>query len=296
MNFRISVVIPSARNDRVINTIKALQQQTLAVGTYEIIIVTPVALNIAIEKDIPVKIVQVDKLYPPGNMRNYGAQVGHGDFFCFIDDDCLPAKDWLESLLNIIESHKDLGMVGCRVIAGNNGFWARCADYCLFTAYQYQRSFTVELGSAAIIVRKNAFHDVNGFDEQLQASEDWDFSLRLQNKGWKCFFSPDTEVQHYHGRESFFAILNSAYLSGIRSGLIVQEKHKNQLTWLAKLSVLLRSPFLYWILILPYAAAVTMFQVVEFVKTNRIVIVYSPIMFLSRIAYHCGVLRRLFSD
>jgi len=37
----------------------------------------------------------------------------------------------------------------------------------------------------ASLIRRKAYEDVGGYDESLEALEDWDFAIRLYKKGWK---------------------------------------------------------------------------------------------------------------
>ncbi len=294
----VSVIIPSARPDKVIDTLNGLSTQTFASHIIEIIVVTPKSARQDSENAwFPkVKVATVEELYPPGRMRNIGAKLATGDYFAFIDDDCIPETRWLEKLFEEISFSHKVGMIGCRVVSGNKGFWAESADYSLFAAYQYQKKQFVDLGSAAIVVKKQAFMDVQGFDETLLASEDWDFSLRLRQAGWRCLFTPEAEVLHFHGRESFVSIAKNAYRSGFRSGLIVQKKHYAHISWLAKISVRMGTAWWYCSLVLPYALALTLMQGIELAQTDLKKCLHLPMIFICRLLYHCGVWRRLVED
>jgi GT2 family glycosyltransferase len=173
---------------------------------------------------------------------------------------------------------------------------SRCADYALFAPSQLRRSEYRDLGAAALAVRKEAFVLSGGFNPEWRASEDWDFCLRLRARGWRCFFDPSAEVRHDHGRKTFTAIIRSAYCSGFASGLNVQRRHYDRLSWLAKLSVRMSSPPAYALLLLPYAFAVAALQGVESVRDDPQSLVFVPFMCAGRIAFHFGVWRRLVAD
>jgi cellulose synthase/poly-beta-1,6-N-acetylglucosamine synthase-like glycosyltransferase len=242
------------------------------------------------------RLITVERLYPPGKMRNIGAQQALGKILAFIDDDCIPPPQWLSSLEKRLQSDENTGAVGCRVVSGEQTFMNRCADHCLFSAYQYRQNSHMALGSAALLVRREAFEDAEGFDENLLASEDWDFSMRLLRHGCTCFFIADVEVLHYHGRGTLLSILKGAYLSGYFSGVTVQRRHYSALSWLAKLSVSMGTPTLYWLLIIPYAAALTLLHAVESGRNETKVLLFLPLIFFSRCVYHIGVWARLLRD
>lgn len=293
---QVSVIIPSGRPEMVRMTIEALTEQQYDSNCYEILLVTPFAEDAKRVLSQSVRIVEVEKLYSPGRMRNIGAGEARGDVLAFIDDDCVPPVEWLGHMVRRLKRSKTTGAVGCRVVCGERTFMNRCADHCLFTAYQYRKSRMISLGSAALIVRRQAFEEAGGFDEHLLASEDWDFSLRLQEKDWYCFFDAKVEVHHYHGRGNIVPILKGAYLSGYRSGLVVQRRHPSSLSWLARLSVSLGKPWLYWLLITPYSLALTVAQGIDNLRNEPSAVLFLPMVFLSRCVYHLGVWIRLFRD
>lgn len=290
---KVSVIIPSSRDNFVSRTVDGLLRQGTTRNEVEIIVVTPEVEKLRHLRELGVVLLGVDQLYPPGKMRNVGASIASGQVLAFIDDDCVPPPFWIDSLSEILFTNKKAAIVGCRLVSSKKTFWDRCADYALFSDFQGDKLRQRPVGSAAILVRRVAFEEVGGFDETLLASEDWEFCLHLQENGWKCFFSPDVDVVHFHDRGSLLQIIKNAYRSGLRSGLVVQERYPDQLSWLAKLSVTMQSPWLYWLLILPYAGAVTLLQVKDFFLNNYLVILYAPFVLLSRCIYHIGVWRNL---
>ena len=293
MSKLISVIIPSGRADRVFNTVEGLLNQEIDRSEYEIIVVTPEPSKLQGLKAAGVCIMAVERLFPPGKMRNIGADAASGEFLFFIDDDCIPPTDWLEVMQKALKQENNIGVVGCRVIGLDKIFWCRCADYCLFSSYQYYKRNICDLGSAAIGVRRKAFEEVNGFDDELLASEDWDLSLKMKEKNWTCVFDPLVEVQHDHRSNTLPKILVKAFKSGKYSGLIVQKRHIDHLSWLAELSVKTDSPLVYLLLIIPYALAVTIFQCLSFVRNDAKIYYYLPFILIARISYHIGVWRTL---
>jgi len=240
-----------------------------------------------------INIVESNKLFPPGKMRNIGANHAQGDSLFFIDDDCIPPPEWIEFTSRIFVENSNVGAVGCRVIGVKDTFWDRCADYALFTGYQSKKAFKGPLGSAAIAVRKEAFESVHGFEENLLASEDWDLSLKLISKGWHCFFNPDTFVRHDHRRDRLCKIIRMGYLSGNRSGLVVQKMYKDKISIPASILVRFKNPWLYPFISIPYAISLALFQITSLLKSEKKVIIYSPFMIICRIAYQSGVWIRL---
>jgi GT2 family glycosyltransferase len=292
----ISVIIPSGRPNLVLETVEALEKQELAGTAVQVIVVSAEASSLEKNLGPQVVVVEVERLHAPGKMRNIGAAAASGMYLAFIDDDCLPPSQWLHTQLQVLRDDEQCGMVGCRLTARDENFWARCADYSLFWAYQQHKRIQTPLGSAAIAVRTHAFKQVGGFDENLLASEDWDFSLKLLARGWTCWFDPRVEVAHNHGCDTFGKILQKAYRYGQRSRLAVQERHKGQMSILARISLRFGSPWLYWLNIVPLSLIVCTAQFINFWGDEKRISLYFPFMVISRMAYHCGVLHGLINE
>jgi GT2 family glycosyltransferase len=76
---------------------------------------------------------------------------------------------------------------------------------------------------AAILVRRQTFEDVGGFDERIffMYCEDVDLSWKAWLKGWRCIYAPEAVVRHYtqdlapgkrRTLENYFSFRNSLFL------------------------------------------------------------------------------------
>lgn len=289
----ISVIIPSGRPERLPALLESLRSQAVD-DSIEILVATP-------KQASPIslcgaRIVETDRLYAPGRMRNAGAAASSGEVLFFIDDDCMPSSDCMKVLKAKLLEADTNGAVGCRVSGRPESFWTTCADYCLFSAYQLPKEMPVDLGSAALAVKRTAFESVGGFDEKLLASEDWDFSLKLRARGWRCIFDPSVEVLHEHRRGSPGSIMRQSFSSGFESGLDVQRRYYDMMSLPARIAVKCRSPWLYWLVILPYAALVTLSMFAIALRRDSRALLFLPMLTGSRLLYQCGVMKRLTLD
>lgn len=293
---KCSVVIPCSRPAGVQPLLAALLRQTLPAESYEIIIVVPCHVGKLPISDPRLRIVETTKLFPPGHMRNIGTKAARADLYFFIDDDCVPPPDWLERMIRDLESDAAIGLAGCRIKGDPPTFWNRCADFSLFPDCQSRSRECLGLSSGAIAARRIAVDEAGGFDDELKASEDWDLSVSVKSLGWKLLFNPDVEVLHRHGRGSPFAILRQSYRYGRSSGLSVQRRHPNQMTWMARISVRCSHPIVYmfW---MPFAALLTgIFQIWKLRGADPLLPLFSPMIVIARFSYQLGVWSRLFRD
>lgn len=288
---KLSVVIPSSKPHKVIALLNSIQL-LIRRSDSEVIVVMPNSCVGEFDNN-NIRVVRVDCLYPPGKMRNIGAGVASGDVLVFLDDDCIASEQAVDGLVSVLLSNNQYGAVGCRIVSQHEGFWNKCADYCLFGPTQHFKPKLIELGAAGLAVRKVDYRKAGGFDDALMASEDWDICMKIKKNGLLCFFSPEFTVLHDHCRGSFSSIMRQSWRSGFLSGLIVQKRHYDELSWLARLSVRMGNKWLYWILIIPYSLAVSSFMALEFVRHDKRIIMYYPLMVLSRLMYHFGVYSRI---
>lgn len=293
---KYSIIIPCSRPDKMQPLLDSLLLQTLPADTYEIIIVVPRNPGELPMSHPRLRIVESAKLFPPGHMRNIGIKAAQADYLFFIDDDCVPPPYWLEWMIRDLDRDATIGMVGCRIKGYPSTFWNRCADFSLFPDYQSRSRKCLGLGSSAIAARRTAIEEVGGFDNKMTASEDWDLSVSLKSLGWKLFFNPDLEVLHRHGRGSPVAILRQACKSGRLSGLVVQRRHPDQMTWMGRIAVRFSHPLVYFFWI-PLAALLTgTYQLWKLRGADPLLPLFFPMMLAARLAYQIGVWQRLFRD
>jgi GT2 family glycosyltransferase len=116
----------------------------------------------------------------------------------------------VDSLAEFLEEHPKAGAVGgyvndtylpkrfpsaATIIKENLGFSRRSPARPRETVPVDQPA------AAALMIRRDAFDDIGGFDERFFPAwyEDVDFCQRLKSRGWEIYFSPEAEFQHEGG-------------------------------------------------------------------------------------------------
>lgn len=152
----------------------------------------------------------IDYVQPPGvrttiaHQRNVGVRNATGDIIVFTDSGCLPEDGWLERLLApITEDSEDVTCGPARAIGKSvySGIdWWRTGD----------RNYVPVAPTINLAFRREAFDAVGGFDEYFGSAEDFDFTWRLTDAGYRLRWVPDAVVQHDWGtperqlRRAFF--------------------------------------------------------------------------------------------
>ncbi len=149
---------------------------------------------------------------------NQGARHAAGDYLLFLNNDTeILSPDWLQNLVGIA-SLPGVGAVGAKllypngrvqhagVVIGLEGHASHVFQGVKgdpFTPYGYvdwMRNVSA-VTAACMLVRKAAFWEVGGFDEQFQiAFGDIDFCLRLRDVGYRIVYTPDVILIHHEGK------------------------------------------------------------------------------------------------
>lgn len=145
---------------------------------------------------------------------NAAVRTVDAEHFAVLQDDARPEAGWLRPLLETAVCDATVGVVGSlsigadgRVrraggIIGGDGFTANpwIGDPPPRDAIVEVRAFDY-LSSASLIVRRAAWADVGGFDEEMYPAVyvDADFCTSLWNGGWQVLLDPRSVVVHDAG-------------------------------------------------------------------------------------------------
>ncbi len=182
MDMKISVVIPTYnRPNHLLKCLESLEKQTLQKDDYEIIIVsdgpdldTKEAMKSWLMlTDLNAEYLPGKENNGPASARNRGWLKARAPFVAFTDDDCLPDKNWLNSLL--LHYHKE------RLIAFTGTTQVPLPDKPNDFAINLSKLSNAEFITANCACTKEALVQVNGFDERFRMAwrEDSDLEFKL---------------------------------------------------------------------------------------------------------------------
>jgi GT2 family glycosyltransferase len=143
---------------------------------------------------------------------NLGAIRARGEFLVFLNDDARPEPAWLDNLITSARVHPDAGAItsrvhypdgslqegGARVLADATGMAIGLGAQIL--PIELSKARPVDYGGAeALLVRRELFAEVGGFDQAYDPAyfEDVDLCLRLRAAGWNIVYEPSAVVIHH---------------------------------------------------------------------------------------------------
>ncbi len=189
----ISVVIPTCRRpDLLARCLDRLAPgaQTLPADQYEVIVTDdgePTVERFLTEKYPWVSWGPGPRRGPAAN-RNAGARRARGEWLAFTDDDCVPDPNWLAGFTTATHA-------GCRVYEGKTTCMAGIHSPFDLAPVNITGGW---LWSCNILIRRDTFEGVGGFDEVFlyPHMEDVDLRERLVQAGYPFEFVPGAAVDH----------------------------------------------------------------------------------------------------
>jgi len=156
---------------------------------------------------LPISIIPTSAV-SPALKRDQGAEVAQGTFLAFIDDDAYPFPDWLKKAANVFLENPDLCAVGGPAITpATDSFWSRVSGAVFLSTLgggfpeRYvpipPSRYVDDWPSVNLIVRKDIFLDIGGFDSAFWPGEDTNLCRDITGQGWKILYAPDMKVFHH---------------------------------------------------------------------------------------------------
>ena len=188
MNPEVSVIIPTYnRHAMVREAIDSVLAQTAA--NFELIVVDDGSSD-GTSEDLAriaakyAKTIRIERIANrgPAAARNHGVAIARAPLIAFLDSDDLWAPEKLARHLDFMREHP------AYAISQTNEIWIRNGRRVNPGMRHRKRAgdFFVEslrtclISPSAVLMRKNLFDSIGGFDEDMTAAEDYDLWLRIQ--------------------------------------------------------------------------------------------------------------------
>jgi len=221
---KVSIIIPTKdRLDLLSNCIASIYRNSGG-PDFEIIILdngSSDADSLSWLKQAPatfdnMSVLRADYPFNWSRLNNDGFKAAGGDVLVFLNNDVeIQSKNWL-SELSIHAMRPDVGVVGpllvypdgriqhAGVVVGVGGFadhiYAGCApdadDEHVFVNPMRSRNVLACTG-ACMVISRNKYLEVDGFDERLKICGDIDICIRLYQRGYVNRFDPHVTCYHF---------------------------------------------------------------------------------------------------
>ena len=221
----VSIIIPHYNGKELLyNCINSIYQN-IQIENFEIIIVDNGSTDDSVQNieqlfsDIVIITNETNVGYSGG--CNIGAQNAKGKYLLFLNNDTEHSKEWVEKLVNFLDSHPDTFAVQPKILniknkeyfdyaGGAGGFLdhfgfpyvkGRIFNTLEKDTGQYDEPSEIFWSSgAAMMVRADIFNQLNGFDEVYFAyMEEIDLCWRMHNYGFKTMSIGSSKVKHIGG-------------------------------------------------------------------------------------------------
>jgi GT2 family glycosyltransferase len=231
----ISIIIPTLNSKTINKTLEAISRCASVDVVKEILIIGQQE-SLGFPDEVKCQYIPVEESPTPPKNRNIGAELASGDWLLFVDSDCLPSTQWIETYL---QAFKDQGefYTGSVDLPDGMNYWSWC-DHLLGFGDQVHGIFPGKYlsytASINFAVTKAFYQRIGGFDESFtRAGEDLDFSFRTIQNGQKIKFINDAVVFHYHSRNSLRIAWNHLFQFG-EGTVRIRMKYRNRWSMMQK--------------------------------------------------------------
>lgn len=219
----ISIIIPNKDHIYSLHRcIMSLQKSTYT--NYEVIIVENNSIEDStfeyydyLNKFDWINVIQYEGEFNYSRINNFATKHTSGSYYLFLNNDTeVIAENWIEEML-MYAQRADVGAVGAKLLYRDNSIQHAgviIKGHILnMSAYSFKLWSNESLGymgklmyaqdvtavtAACLLVSKEKFELVNGFDEKLSVTyNDTDLCLKLRDKNFLNVFTPYAELYHY---------------------------------------------------------------------------------------------------
>ncbi|MGQ4680118.1 glycosyltransferase family 2 protein [Paenibacillus polymyxa] len=197
--------------------------------------------------------------------NNQGMEVASGRYVLLLNSDTLVQPDTLDTMIQFMDTHPEMGASGCKVIlpdgsldkACKRGFptpsasfyyafgWSkRYPDNPKYNQYQLGHlspddEYPVDvLVGAFMLVRRETIDQVGGLDETFfMYGEDIDWCYRIKQAGWGIYYYPHTYIIHIKGGSARRRPLKIIYEFHRAMWVFHRKHYKQQYSWFTNMAV-----------------------------------------------------------
>lgn len=183
--------------------------------------------------DDDVRIIATGKVKPAAK-RNRGVHLASGPIMAFIDSDAVPADGWLANACRHLEQ-PEAGCVGGPNVNPPEDSYLQKASGDVYATYLAMGRFYIryraaepqeapELPSCNLVVKRDVFEKIGGFDETILTGEDAKLCFQIRAIGQRVLYRPDVVVFH-HRRPLFLPHARQVWQYAVDKSKIYHSVH-----------------------------------------------------------------------
>jgi rhamnosyltransferase len=136
--------------------------------------------------------------YVPGSVLNKAMEASQGELVVFLNSDCTPRDEfWLESLLDGFSGEKVAAVFGRQIPRRDCSPLLAKDTEDTYGDGSRQKYWRHCFSMASSAIRRSVWEKMR-FNEQIQYSEDIDWTWRVRQQGYSIAYVPESIVYHSH--------------------------------------------------------------------------------------------------
>lgn len=228
----LSIIVVNFKNPALLRLcLKSLERTLSPKLDYEILVVDTSSetetQNVVLEEFPKVKLLPFKDNIGYTKGVNEGIKTSSGDYFLILNPDIVPLENSIETLLNYMKEHQDVGLAGPQLLNFDGTPQQSCFGFYNVVSIIYRRvgylpfkkrvlkKFLMKgedlsvvhsvdwLMGSALMARRGAIDKVGLMDENFFLYfSDVDWARRFWENGCKVVYYPLVKIYHYHRRVS----------------------------------------------------------------------------------------------
>lgn len=240
----VSIVIVNYNGQKFLE--KCLQSLTQTnYKNYEIIVIdnnsTDDSIDFIKNNFLKIQLLELNKNFGFAIPNNMGAKIAKGKYLVFLNNDTTVTPDWLTELVSALENNNEI-TIGQSLLVLPNGNIDSSGDYIDEIGRAYSSTdhpkeirHILSARAACMILRKDIFLDMGGFDENYFASfEDIEFGWRAWLWGYTVSLIPKSIVYHLGG-QTIEKIPDVISFHGVKNNILLRLTNFDRLDLLKSL-------------------------------------------------------------
>lgn len=202
---RVTFVIPAYNEERYLPSVLGAIRSHIHQIAYELILIDNGSSDntVSIAKAHGARILE-DSSKSIGGLRNLGAGAARGKYLVFLDADVVLRPSWENEFLRVLDELESNNQVitGSRYGVRDHPSWIEKHWFLPMT-----REKAKYINAGHLIVSRDVFLKVGGFDESLRTGEDYELCMRAKAQGISIVNNPRLDVIHEGYPRSLWAFI-----------------------------------------------------------------------------------------